>query len=324
MLLAAIVLAGCGSAREQPMGLAIGSPRIAVAAVVAADGYRLPLSQWGPAEAPRAVVLALHGFNAYDQIWADAARFWGQFGIATFAYDQRGFGAADDQGIWPGAATMVADADAALRLLHDRYPGVPLYLAGESMGGAVAILAATEAAPPPIDGLILVSPAAWGRQTLPLVNRLALDLSVALIPERKFTGEDLNIRATDNIPAIVALAGDRRYIRATRVDAIAGLVDLMTEAADRAAALRVPTLVLYGENDEVLSGPSIRRLIARLPDDEDIVFASYSRGFHMLLIDLARRTVHRDIASWILSPDQPLPSAADARGAAVRQGLAAG
>ena len=42
-----------------------------------------------------------------------------------------------------GAAALAADAATAAQILRRIYPGVPLYLLGESMGGAVAVVAMT-------------------------------------------------------------------------------------------------------------------------------------------------------------------------------------
>ena len=50
-------------------------------------------------------------------------------------------------------------------------PRVPLYLLGESMGGAVAVVAMTGESgtrPPDVDGVILAAPAVWGRSTMDL------------------------------------------------------------------------------------------------------------------------------------------------------------
>src|SRR5262249_47536372 len=40
----------------------------------------------------RAVILALHGFNDYSHAFAMPGPLWAEQGIATYAYDQRGFG----------------------------------------------------------------------------------------------------------------------------------------------------------------------------------------------------------------------------------------
>jgi alpha-beta hydrolase superfamily lysophospholipase len=307
----------------QPMGSSNGTPRLEADAVIAADGYRLPLRSWGPVEKPRAVILALHGFNEYGRAFDDPARFWGQLGIATYAYDQRGFGATAQRGIWPGTETLATDAAATLRLLEARYPGVPVYLLGESMGGAVAILTATGPDRPPMAGLILSAPATWGRQSMATIPRVALWLTRRLIPAMTFTGRDLGVQASDNVPMLIALGRDPLYIRATRVDTIDGLVDLMGRASDAAAEIPEPTLVLLGEHEQVLAPASVDLLLRRLPRRSDLVVASYSRGWHWLLRDLGRRTPQRDIADWVLHPGESLPSGAELRGQA-RRALADG
>jgi len=60
----------------------------------------------------------------------------------TYAYDQRGFGKSPTRGRWPGTDTLVEDARAVAALLHERYPDLPIYVVGESMGGALALVAA--------------------------------------------------------------------------------------------------------------------------------------------------------------------------------------
>ena len=82
-------------------------------------------------------------------------------GITTLAYDQRGFGLSPNPGIWAGAETMRADLNDALMAARARYPGVPVFALGESMGGAVVLTALALDAPPPADGIILVAPAVW-------------------------------------------------------------------------------------------------------------------------------------------------------------------
>jgi acylglycerol lipase len=321
-LLALLLVAACG-AMVQPMGRETSTPRVEPEAVIAADGYRLPLRHWGPVDNPRAVVLALHGFNEYGRAFDDPARFWGQLGIATYAYDQRGFGDTAGRGIWPGAETLAADAATALRLLEAHYPGVPVYLLGESMGGAVAILAATRPDHPPMAGLILSSPATWGKQSMATIPRVALWLTRRLIPAMTFTGRNLGVQASDNIPMLVALGRDPLYIRATRVDTIDGLVDLMGRGSDAAAEISQPTLVLLGEHEQVLAPASVNLLLRRLPRRPDLIVASYSRGWHWLLRDLGRRTPQRDVADWMLHPGPGLPSGAEQRGEA-RRALADG
>ncbi len=189
----------------------------------------------------KAIILALHGFNDYSNAFEGPGEAWAKRGIATYAYDQRGFGAAPERGFWPGRAALAADAATASQILRRLYPGVPLYLLGDSMGGAVAVVAMTgeSGAPiPDVDGVILTAPAVWGRATMDLAPKTALWIGVRLMPGLTLSGRSLHILASDNIPMLRALGHDPLVIKETRVDTIWGLVNLMDAALDLAPALR--------------------------------------------------------------------------------------
>jgi len=278
---------------------------------IADDGARLPLRKWLPRDGVKAVILALHGFGDYSHAFEMPAQIWASRGIATYAFDQRGFGGAPAHGLWVGAGRLAGDAIAVSRILRLLYPGRPLYLLGESMGGAVAVLAAPTALP---DGVILSAPAVWGRATMALVPRLALFAGVRLFPDMVLTGSDLHIRASDNLPMLKALAQDPLVLKGARIDTIYGLVDLMDDAFAAAPRLTAPTLFLYGAHDEVIPRPPIAQFVAHLPPDRGHKrrLAYYPHGYHMLLRDLDGAAVAADVASWVLDRGATLPSHADA------------
>jgi alpha-beta hydrolase superfamily lysophospholipase len=240
-----------------------------------------------------------------------AARLWAERGIATYAYDQRGFGEAARPGIWPGGATLVADATTAIALLRARHPGLPLYLLGESMGGAVAIATLGRDHPPAVDGAILAAPAVGSRNMMTLPQRVGLWASVRLVPGWRMTGEGLDIQASDNLDVLQALWEDPLVIKETRVDTIDGLVELMAHSLPRVDRLPVPTLVLFGDREEVLPPAVIEAVVERLGGRHRV--AHYPEGWHMLLRDLQAGIVHQDILAWIADAVAPLPSGADRR-----------
>jgi len=297
------------------------APRLADKVLVADDGTRLPLRVWLPTGKPRAVILALHGFNDYSNAFTGPAEAWTKDGIATYAYDQRGFGEAPQRGRWPGEQRLTDDLATASRLIHARHPGVPLYLLGESMGGAIVIAAVTGAAgtPPPItDGIILTAPAVWGRDTMNVFERAALWTGDALFPSMTLTGRGLKIKPSDNIEMLRGLSRDPLVIKETRVDTIKGLVDLMDTALAAAPKVTVPMLLLAGDRDEVVPPGATRTWIEHLPYQSRMTrrIALYADGYHMLLRDLEAPTVLHDVASWIGDHRAPLPSGADQRASA--------
>ncbi len=264
---------------------------------------------------PRAVVLALHGFNDYSVAFDLPATYWAEHGVMTYAYDQRGFGDSPTHGFWSSPEALVRDSNTIARLLRARHPNLPLYLLGESMGGAV-LLASSNQHLPDVDGLILVAPAVRSRETMGTLYRTALWLGAHVIPWAELTGKGLNIVATDNIEVLRAMQRDPLIIKSTRIDAIWGLVDLMDRAMVAAPELKDrPTLVVYGTRDEVVPTGPVETFVERLPDNTAI--AVYDHGYHMLLRDLGSRAVLDDILAWIARPGVPLASRADLAGAAL-------
>ena len=280
-------------------------------AVVMADGYRLPLSVWHPAGEPQAIVIGLHGFNDYRQAFAAPAEYLAANGVMTYAYDQRGFGETEQRGIWPGTDVLQQDADTMVQLLCERYPGIPLYLAGESMGGAVVMDLVQGADTPCLDGIILVAPAVWGWQTMPVLQRSALWLAAHTTPASTLTGEGLDITPSDNTDMLRALGSDPLVIKATRIDAMFGLTNLMESALQSSQQLALPALILYGENDDIIPPNSMCEMIEGLPDPEAARWrmALYPEGYHMLTRDLQATVVLLDMLAWIRDPSvRRLPS----------------
>jgi alpha-beta hydrolase superfamily lysophospholipase len=112
---------------------------------------------------------------------------------------------------------------------------------------------------------------------------------------------------------LLALGRDPLVIKATRIDAMHGLVNLMDTALEEAAGFKTPALILYGERDEIIPKTPTRMMLARMPEITRKIrrVALYKDGYHMLLRDLKAEVAWRDIVGWIADPEKPLASGAD-------------
>jgi acylglycerol lipase len=309
-LAAAVCLLTACAPRLEPAGPAVQPPLLQDDRIVQADGASLPLRKWLPTGTPRAVILALHGFNDYSRAFDKPGTYWARHGIATYAFDQRGFGQAPHRGIWAGHETMIADAAAAVSLIRAKHTGVPLYVAGESMGGAITLIGGARGSFE-ADGLILVAPALRGRRYIGFFPRATLWLGARAIPWYPLTGQGLRIQASDNIGMLRKLGADPLIIKETRVDAVKGLVDTMDVAIAAPPALKIPALILYGTRDELIPKRPTFDMIRALPAGIGHLAAVYRSGWHMLLRDLKAKIVLDDIVAWIRDRRAPLPSGAD-------------
>lgn len=264
---------------------------------VTRDGLRLGLMHWD-APHPFAILVALHGMSDYSNAFAMPAPWWAEHGISTYAYDQRSFGRSPDPGIWPGTKMLRRDLSDFVDVIRNRFPGVPVFVLGESMGGAVAMTAFAGNNPPNADGLILVAPAVWSQKTMPLSYRVALWTVSHSLRWIVLSGSGLKIMPSDNIPMLVANGRDPLFQKSARADAIYGLVSLMDEAYDSPAGLKnIPLLLMYGGNDQIIPKRTTEHVIDEMGSDATVKF--YPKGYHMLLRDLDGGARWSDVAFWV-------------------------
>jgi len=311
LAIAALMFAASACAPIQyPANLPAGSPRLEASIFVTQDGVRLPYRTWQTSTKPSAIIVAIHGMNDHSRAFDAPARAWVERGIATYAYDQRGFGGAPYRGEWQGARALVDDVKVFVGLVRARHPGVPVFLVGSSMGGGVVLASLGEKDAPAVNGAILLAPAVWGRETMPLANRLALWVAARTAPTVQLTSDQIRRIPTDNRDALIDMSRDPRVIKYVRVDSLYGVTNLMDLALAAAPRVQVPILMLYGAKDQIIPLEPIVTAKNRIPVKYQR-FAVYPDGWHMLLRDKQAMTVYRDIVAWIADRSSPLPSGAE-------------
>jgi acylglycerol lipase len=119
----------------------------------------VPYRAWLPVNQPKEVLLCVHGLGFSSASFAEFGRMMASRGFATYAVDVRGFGQwakrkGQDTVDFEGC---LSDLEQALKSLRKAYPGVPIFMVGESMGGAIA-MAVTARHPELVDGLVSCVP----------------------------------------------------------------------------------------------------------------------------------------------------------------------
>ena len=264
----------------------------------ASDGTELVAQSWLPKGKVKANLLLLHGFNEYAGVFDEVGQSFAKQGIAVWVYDQRGFGRSPYRGLWSSAERMAEDAQEVTKILRQLHPRQPLYIAGTSMGGAVALLAAGSSSLA-ADGLILLAPAVWISETQPFYQRWSLEFAKRFTPAWSPTGEGLNIRPSDNTAMLRGIWKSPWMIRKSRIDTVAGLVELMDKAYASADKVKLPVLLLYGEKDQLIPKKPTDMLWARLPKIGKAQQIRYPNGWHMLMRDLQGSKVIADMIQWI-------------------------
>ncbi|HEX2528061.1 MAG TPA: alpha/beta fold hydrolase [Geminicoccus sp.] len=267
----------------------------------------LPEITFDPPGKPKVTIIALHGFNDRKAAFDEVGAWLAARGYRLVAYDQAGYGARQDRGIWPSTDQLVRDLLFRVRVERAGAPDVPVWILGESMGGAVALVAAARL-PDELDveGLILSAPGVWGGDAVKPYVRRPLRALAAVAPDMVFTGGDLGILASDNIPMLIELGKDPLYLRTARADSLIGIFDLMDEAVRDGPSVRLPVTILNGDVDQVILPEIQKEFVASMPSDTCREIR-YPGGWHMLLRDLGRETVFKDVLAVLEGqrPGQP-------------------
>jgi alpha-beta hydrolase superfamily lysophospholipase len=248
--------------------------------------------------------------NDYANAFHFAAPVWAEQGIATYAFDQRGFGRSPQRGVWGGEGLMTQDVRVFTDLVRERHAGAAIIVAGESMGGAAAIAAFASDRPPAADRLVLLAPAVWGWSSQPLPYKTALWFTAHLAGEAVLRPPGWvtdRVHPSDNHEELVAMGRDPLMTWGARNDTLYGLVDLMESAWAGIGRVKVPVGYFYGAHDEVIPKKPSFEAAARLKADDRTAY--YANGYHLLTRDHQRAVVIADVASFILDPSAPLPSA---------------
>ena len=256
---------------------------------------------------PRHIVLGVHGFNDYSKAFESLAQHLRtELGATVYAYDQRGFGANPEPGIWPGTNALLSDLRHIAAQLRLQHPDLPLSVVGESMGGALVWVAASEAPGLVADQVVLKAPAVWGANSMPWYQRMSLQFMNAVAPDMTFTGrgvQSLGITPTNDPEVSRDLSRDPLFIKATRVSSLAGVTALMGRAQDLSDLPPQRSLVLYGLRDRIIPPAPVcdwlTHLSAAGSASNKLDFAIYPEGWHLLTRQLQTRQVMQDIEHWL-------------------------
>ncbi len=297
------LLSACAKPYVFPASSSRVTPQLNAETAEMDDAFILPLRHWGNPEEDKAIVLGIHGLNDYSKGFESTGRHLAGKHITLFSYDQRGFGETAGHGLWHGSERLIKDSRAMAQLLRKKYPDKPLFLMGESMGGAIVLASLNDYGKnrnESIQGIILLAPAIWSRNTMPWYQRALLQLAAHTVPAKQLTGEGLDIIASDNIEMLRALGRDPLVIKATRVDVLYGVTNLMDIAAKVSLSDSSPnSLILYGKHDQIVPRDPTCHWLKTLPGVMQDSTVLYDNGYHMLNRDLQAHYVLDDIASWI-------------------------
>jgi alpha-beta hydrolase superfamily lysophospholipase len=252
---------------------------------------------WHP-DAPRAVLLALHGGMAHAGDWVTPALYFRERGIATVAYDLCGHAQGPRADI-PDFDVFLEETALFLDWVRSAYTGLPIFVIGHSMGALIATKLGLQLPSGAVEGFILSSPyyvnaipvAAPLRAVGAVLERLAPTMKVPLAPLTDLLTHD---------PAITARhhRDEASGVRASELTVRFGQALQRAQRALSLAGWRHPLYVVLAGQDRLADTAASARLLAAVPPHL-LTCRTEPGNYHENFNELNRGELFADIAGWI-------------------------
>jgi 3-oxoadipate enol-lactonase len=209
-----------------------------------------------------ALVLFLHGIRGNRRNWAGQIEFFSSRGYKAAAWDARGYGDSDD---YEGALQFETFTGDVLRVA-EHFKSEKLHLVGLSMGGRIARNVALRY-PERLHSLTLISSTPGFDALSPERVKRFISERQSATPQslRRLLGSGPNYAAYQELLDSVSRIHQASYQKTLEASV----------AQDRAAPIeqiRVPTLVIAGEEDTVYPPELAREMARRIPGAELVTF----------------------------------------------------
>lgn len=233
----------------------------------AADGTEIFCRGWQPPGTPAGVLCLVHGIGEHSGRYLHVGDRLRQAGYAVMAMDLRGHGRSKGKrGHVPGYTVLLDDIAALLSRAGQRFPGTPMLLYGQSLGGNL-VLNYVLRRQPDLAGVIATSPAlrlafsppGWQLALARLMRRVLPSFTLPRGTDYSAVSRDPNV--------ILALEADP--LVHDMVSARLGL-DVIEQgewAMAHAHQLSLPLLLMHGSGDLMASPAASEEFARRVGDN---------------------------------------------------------
>lgn len=263
------------------------------------DGLEMYAQSWEPEERPKAVVCLVHGLGEHSGRYAHVGKAFAGAGFVLAGFDLRGHGKSGGQrGHIPSLAAVMGDIQSFCQQLEERYPGIPQFLYGHSMGGFLVLAYATFKSNT-LRGVIATGPAL---RTPVLEQKFKIGLAKALgllMPTMTIsTGLEASFISRD--PQVVRAYQEDPLVHDVGTLAAARMgLDAVEWAFTHAPEFPVPLLLLHGSEDR-LAYPHGSQEFADL-DPNDCTLKIWDGLYHEIHNEPEQNEVFAFMIDWVNS-----------------------
>lgn len=268
------------------------------------DGFNLFYRVWMPPNEVKKIIIVSHGMGGHGEFFVLLADKLVGEGIMVVAPDYRNHGLSDGKkGDLKKFKHILQDLKLFVNYFVYQYPGIPIYLLGESLGGAVNANFVAEN-PENLSGLIFFAPAArinfnWAMKLgLILVSLPALILRIFSPGWRIVSAiRDVEQGIANPIHQEFDLT-DPYHLKKVSIRYLLQIFKYIRKSISKASKINLPTLIFQGTADRGVSPEGVAEFYEKL-NSEDKRLYLIEGGFHCLLTDPNFRDKWHYLIEWL-------------------------
>lgn len=259
-----------------------------------------------PQQTPQAVVVWHHGIGEHIGRFKDVFERFADAGVAAYGFDAHGHGKSEPleergRAYIANWSDMVDDARQFVSAVQKQHQGVPMFMAGNSLGALVAVYVVMHNQRQ-WAGTVLLSPALDVEWTPMLRFQAAIGGLLAAIIPRKAIVDAVRPQDMSQDPAVVEDYVNDPLNTVGKLKASTARQCLLAyeRLHGREGNITLPMYILHGTQDHCTSFKAAQEFF-RLAGSSDKAFDAIEGGYHELLMGPEKMDIANRIVRWILS-----------------------
>ncbi|UCE98181.1 MAG: lysophospholipase [Dehalococcoidia bacterium] len=261
-------------------------------------GFNLYYRGWLPKQNPRTIVFIIHGLAEHSGRYTEIATFLVEENYCVFCHDHQGHGfSGGSRGYIRHFATYTKDLISFIDIISEKYPHIPIFLLGHSIGGTIAIDYCIENQGN-VDGLILSAPTLLKGESIKKWQIILAKILSVIAPKAGVDRLDSSTISKD--PAVVNAYRNDKLVYSGKLSARLGseilkTIELLPQEMNK---IKLPVLIMQGSEDKLVS-PDGSKKTFQMVSSTDKTLKIYEGLYHEIMNEPEKDMVYKDISEWI-------------------------
>ncbi|MDD5427694.1 MAG: lysophospholipase [Candidatus Omnitrophica bacterium] len=253
--------------------------------------------QWG-CSAPRATMIMVHGLGGHSNNWELVANFLVEHGIACYSIELKGFGNTEGvRGHIDSLNVYLKDIRRLYSIVKREHRNLPVFVAGESMGGLLSFLLAIKK-PALLRGIVCVSPGFASSLKFSLMEYIRMISARFYNSKKQFVMPFTNEMCTRDPECKKIMDNDPLEHKLATPKLLQSILIGQVLSRLFKHKIRTDTLFLLAGADTFVSSEASKKIF------EGIKFKNkelheYPEMRHSLTMELGRERVFADLLKWL-------------------------